>query len=185
MATPIYSKRQEHQLVYEIRQAWQFTKDRVSAYVTDFSLKDLCYGIGVILSGLCVIHARKGKTITAVVLAILTEVTMYKGTANKITQVASTLGLQSSSSDVVPSEKELEPVIVAFQAPVVVDSDCVKQVVSEVTLPDSTIARAEDSSSVCAPEAQTPSQPQEENDRDLPAWIAFIAATVAIVCGRR
>jgi hypothetical protein len=210
MTTSIQAKRPENQLSYEIRQAWQSTKDRVSDYVTNFSLKDLCYGVGVVLSGLCVIYARKGKTITAVVLAVLTEVAMYKGTANKITQVASNLGIQEIPLPLVSLEREVEstssPIIhpQIQVAPQVIVEESVSSSSCAAVSPEVSVSEILEQSvpSVDVPAQKiTPlpplslqervlverlaSQRQEEDDWNFPAWVAFIAATVSVVCGRR
>lgn len=74
----------EHTSHMSAREAFLTAKGKVSSHVSQLSLKNICYGASIVFSMMCVIHARKGKIITAATLAIFTEVAMFfASTKNK------------------------------------------------------------------------------------------------------
>jgi len=64
-------------------EALRTAKAKVFTQVSGLSLKSMCYGASIVFSMLCVIHARKGKIITAATLAVLTEIAMFFASTKK------------------------------------------------------------------------------------------------------
>lgn len=82
----------------------RIAKMKLYSYIAECSLKNVCYSAGLVLSFICVIHARKGRIITASVLTVIAEAAIFLGNKKTVPHHIIPNPISNAPLDLSPSE---------------------------------------------------------------------------------